>query len=90
MILESDANGTKYENMYKFFARVALHTKRCEELINVLILHLISALVDLENRRLKNDRGSSFRFSDSGKVKITVIFFFSRVRYLKFSLIIFD
>ena len=32
LILESDANGTKYENIYKFFARVAVHTKRCEEL----------------------------------------------------------
>jgi hypothetical protein len=32
LILESDVNGTKYENMYKFFARVAVHTKRCEEL----------------------------------------------------------
>ena len=32
LILESDANGTKYENIDKFFARVVLHTKRCEEL----------------------------------------------------------
>ena len=32
LILESDANETKYENIYKFFARVAVHTKRCEEL----------------------------------------------------------
>ena len=30
LILQSDPPGTKYEDIYKFFTRVAVHTKRCE------------------------------------------------------------
>ena len=32
LILESDPVGTKYKDIYKFFAQVAIHTKRCEAL----------------------------------------------------------
>ena len=32
LILESDPPGTKYKDIYKFFTRVAIHTKRCEAL----------------------------------------------------------
>ena len=70
------------------------HIRRRQNRDNRLITNAprseIPAQITKKNRRLKNDRGSSFRFSDSGKVKINVFFFFSRVRYLKFSLIIFD
>ena len=31
-ILESDPLGTKYKDVYNFFTRVAIHTKRCEAL----------------------------------------------------------
>jgi hypothetical protein len=30
LILQSDPPGTKYKDIYKFFTRVAFHTKRCE------------------------------------------------------------
>jgi len=30
LILQSDPPGTKYKDIYKFFTRVAVHTKRCE------------------------------------------------------------
>jgi hypothetical protein len=32
LILQSDPPGTEYSNIYKFFTRVAIHTKRCETL----------------------------------------------------------
>lgn len=32
LILEYDPTGTKYKGIYMFFARVAIHTKRCEAL----------------------------------------------------------
>jgi hypothetical protein len=32
LILQSDPPGSKYSNIYKFFTRVAIYTKRCETL----------------------------------------------------------